>query len=94
MADKIHKIPLNKRWWCNSRERQSRYHLSFRCKAWALRSEDMWGSIGKACGWRPEGPSGSVRLLFQDERVTTAVGDLASLAPLEVEEGGGGLGGG
>ena len=83
--------------WCDG-ERQSRYHLVARCRAWAPQGR-MWREIGRACG-RKQLTAPAVKNIFGDERTTeavltflrdTEVGCMVAIAPLgeegEVAEG-------
>lgn len=92
---KIHKIDLDRCWWCDTGERQTRFHLVARCPAWAGQARVMWEGAERLCEWkRPRAPS--VRAMFDDVRATpavltflrdTRVGRMISMAPREGEGG-------
>ena len=44
-CDKIHMIQSSECWWCGSGERQSRFHLIARCRAWSSQARAMWKRI-------------------------------------------------
>ena len=50
-------------WWCDTGQRQSRFHFVARCPAWAGQARAMWKRIGRLCEKR--GPvTPSVRAMF------------------------------
>ena len=83
------KVDSDRCWFCNTGERQSRFHLVARCPAWAGQARVVWKRIGGLCEKR--GPvTPSVRAMFGDQRATpavltflrgTRVGRVISLAP-------------
>ena len=89
LRDRLHKIDSDRCWWCDTGQRQSRFHLVARCPVWAGQARVMWGRIRRLCEWeRPRAPS--VRRMFEDVRATPAVlsfrrdtwaGRMVSLAP-------------
>ena len=61
-------------WWCGSGEKQSRRHLSIRCKRWMPEIKRLWMRVRADCEWGgPRAPS--VRTLFNDPRAIPAVLD-------------------
>jgi hypothetical protein len=76
------KVDSDRCWFCNTGERQSRFHLVARCPAWAGQARVMWKRIRRLCEKR--GPvTPSVRVMFGDSRATPCGPDL-----LEGHEGG------
>ena len=59
-------------WWCDTSERQTRFHLVARCPAWRGQARVLWKRVEKLWKWeRPRAPE--VRLLFDDVRAAPAV---------------------
>ena len=59
-------------WWCDTGERQTRFHLVARCPAWEGQARCMWRRVAKLCEWeRPRAPE--VRRLFDEVRAAPAV---------------------
>ena len=89
LHDKIHRIDSDRCWWCDTGERQSRFHLVARCPAWRGQAAVMWKRTGRLCEWeRPRALS--VQLMFDGVRAAPAVltflrdtwvGRMISLAP-------------
>ena len=72
LHDKICKVDSDECWWCNTGERQSRFHLVTRCRAWAPQVQVMWKRIEKMRGCkRPRALS--MRAMSGDDRATLAV---------------------
>ena len=70
--DKIHKIDADRCWWCDTGERQSRFHLVARCPTWAGQARFVWRRMERLCEWeRPRAPA--VRLMFEDVRAAPVV---------------------
>ena len=51
LRDKLHKIDSDKCWWCDTGQRQSRFHLVARCPAWAGQARVIWRRIGRLGEW-------------------------------------------
>ena len=60
-------------WWCRSGQRQSRFHLFFRCRRWRAEIDEMWQKVQISTKGGPR--ISSVRGLFHDARATPAVLD-------------------
>ena len=60
----------DKRFWCGSGERQTRYHLFVKCRRWTPEIKKMWQRARVETG---EGGAPSVRKLFGDERNVKAI---------------------
>ena len=86
---RMKKVDSDRCRFCNTGERQSRFHLVARCPAWAVQARVMWKRIRRLCEKRgPVAPS--VRAMFGDSRAApavltflrdTRVGKMASLSP-------------
>ena len=70
------RLETDERWWCNC-GRQSRYHLSAECQAWAPQIRDLWRKIGKDCHWEhPRAPA--LRWLWKEEATESVLEFLES----------------
>ena len=49
LHDRIRKIESDECWWCDTGQRQSRFHLVVRCPAWAGQARVMWRVIERLC---------------------------------------------
>ena len=59
-------------WWCDTGERQTRFHLVASCPAWRGQARVLWKRVAKLCEWNgPRAPE--VRLLFDDVPAAPAV---------------------
>ena len=59
-------------WWCDTGERQTRFHLVARYPTWRGQAGVLWRRIERLCEWeRPRAPE--VRLLSDDVRAAPAV---------------------
>ena len=86
LVHKIHKISSSECLWCGSGERQSRYHVFVRSRAWLPQSRAMRRSV------RVEASAGAFRQTALSERMATTavlaflretkVGRIVSLAAL------------
>ena len=70
---RIGQVESDRCWWCNSGQRQSRFHLFRRCRRWRTEIREMWQKIEAECEGGPRAPS--VRGLFRDPRAIPAVLD-------------------
>ena len=59
-------------WWCDTGERQTRFHLVASCPSWRGQARVLWKRVAKLCEWNgPRAPE--VRLLFDDVPAAPAV---------------------
>ena len=70
---RIGQVRSSRCWWCNSGQRQSRFHLFFRCRRWRAEISEMWKKVEISSEGGPR--ISSVRGLFQDARAIPAVLD-------------------
>ena len=59
-------------WWCDTGERQTRFHIVARCPRWRGQARVLWKRVGKLCEWK-ELRAPEVRLLFDDVQAAPAV---------------------
>ena len=72
LRDKVQRVDSDRCCWCDTGERQSRFHLVVRCPAWAGQARVMRRRIGRLCEWeRPRAPS--VLLMFNDVWASPAI---------------------
>ena len=70
---RIGQVRSDRCWWCNSGQRQSRYHLFFRCRRWRAEIREMWQKVEISTEGGPR--VSSVRGLFQSAQAIPAVLD-------------------
>ena len=47
---RVGQAPSSRCWWCGSGERQSRYHLFFKCRRWGPEIKWLWQRVERDCG--------------------------------------------
>ena len=68
---RVNQVRSSRCWWCNSGQRQTRFHLFRRCRRWRAEINEMWQRVEVSCEGGPR--VSSVRGLFQDPRAIPAV---------------------